>query len=90
LQLLDLDGPFLSVPVLMRVYGTGIPGLPDPARLALADAKRVFEQAWDAFGRGRLDADGYAAARDVWAYTVLRDGFGWGADLRTDAEPVTV
>ena len=90
LQLVDTEGPFLSIPALRRVWPQGMPALPEAARLALTDGKRDFEKAWDAFGRGRLDADGYAAARDLWVQTVLSDGFGWGNHLRTDPEPVTV
>jgi len=53
LELVDTDGPFLAVPALTRVYGSGIPQ-PDADTVAvLKDAKPAFEKAWEAWDRAR-------------------------------------
>lgn len=47
LGVLDLDGAFLSVPVLTKRWSTVIPALAPEVRTALGDARREFEKAWD-------------------------------------------
>ena len=80
LELVDADGPFLSVPVLKRAWPTGM--LP-PARGeldALRDAKPAFEKAWDEWDINREDAaalERYREARDAWVEVVLRKVLGW-------------
>ena len=80
LELVDADGPFLSVPVLKRAWPTGM--LP-PARGeldALRDAKPAFEKAWDQWDTNREDTaalERYRAARDAWVEVVLRTVLGW-------------
>lgn len=84
LELVDTDGPFLSVPALKRVWPQGMPQL-HPDRLALLrDAKPVFEKAWEEWDRDRESIgalERYRAARDEWVDLVLRDVAGWGAKL---------
>ena len=80
LELVDADGPFLSVPVLKRAWPTGM--LP-PVRGeldALRDVKPAFEKAWDQWDINREDAaalERYRAARDAWVEVVLRTVLGW-------------
>jgi len=81
LDLLDTDGPFLSVPALKRAWPTGMPA-PDRAVLdALRDAKPAFEKAWDAWdmagGDDAAALEAYRAARDVWVDIILRTVLGW-------------
>ena len=80
LELVDTDGPFLAVPALTRVYGSGIPQ-PDADTVAvLKDAKPAFEKAWEAWDRERdAPLDRYRAARDTWVQVVLRDVLGWAS-----------
>ena len=80
LELVDTDGPFLAVPALTRVYGSGIPQ-PDADTVAvLKDAKPAFEKAWEAWDRARdAPLDRYRAARDTWVQVVLRDVLGWSS-----------
>ncbi|MHA6622492.1 Eco57I restriction-modification methylase domain-containing protein [Pseudonocardia sp. DLS-67] len=80
LELVDTDGPFLAVPALSRVYGSGIPQPDADAVAALKDAKPAFEKAWEAWDRRRkAPLDGYRAARDTWVQVVLRDVLGWSS-----------
>lgn len=85
LDLLDTDGPFLSVPALKKAWPTGMPR-PEPGALdALRDAKPAFEKAWDAWDLAdkgsaeQADAalEKYRAARDAWVDVILRDSLGW-------------
>jgi hypothetical protein len=80
LELVDADGPFLSVPVLKRAWSTGMPA-PGSAELdALRDAKPAFEKAWDRWDADRDDAgalERYREARDSWVDVVLRKTLGW-------------
>lgn len=86
LQLVETDGPFLSIPVLKRVYPQGITPLGGGVLGELKEAKTPFEKAWDAFDReGEPQLDAYRAARDAWAEVVLRRVFGWGPHYVTDA-----
>lgn len=91
LELVDSDGPFISVPELKRVWPHGMPQLSGQAKAALRDAKPVFDRAWDTWSKDRDDETtlaGYRSARDTWVEVVLRDLAGWGAYLRpADAAP---
>lgn len=84
LALVDTEGPFLTLPVLRRVWPQGLPAL-DPQRLAdLKVAKASFEGAHDAHATGELALDAFRAARDAWVEHVLRDAFGWDDHLVLD------
>ena len=81
LDLLDTDGPFLSVPALKKAWPTGMPG-PDRAALdALHDAKPAFEKAWDAWdmadGDDAAALEAYRTTRDAWVDVILRTVLGW-------------
>ena len=81
LDLLDTDGPFLSVPALKKAWPTGMPA-PDRAALdALHDAKPAFEKAWDAWDMADEDdaaaLEAYRTARDAWVDVILRTVLGW-------------
>lgn len=81
LDLLDTDGPFLSVPALKKAWPTGMPA-PDRAALdALHDAKPAFEKAWDAWDLADEDdaaaLEAYRTARDAWVDVILRTVLGW-------------
>ena len=80
LELVDADGPFLSVPVLKRAWPTGMPPPGSGELDALRDAKPAFEKAWDQWDIDRDDAgavEDYREARDAWASVVLRKVLGW-------------
>ena len=81
LELVDADGPFLSVPVMTALHPQGMPSLGGARREALRAAQPVFDRAWDAWDRERdsqqVLAD-YRRARDAWVATVLTDVIGWG------------
>ena len=85
LELVDTDGPFLSVPVLKKAWPTGM-NAPDRSALdALRDAKPAFEKAWDAWDmadkdtadRGAAALEKYRQARDAWVDVILRTVLGW-------------
>ena len=85
LDLLDTDGPFLSVPVLKKAWLTGM-NAPDRSALdALRDAKPAFEKAWDVWDRADKDTadrgaaalEKYRQARDAWVDVILRTVLGW-------------
>ena len=88
LELVDTDGPFLSVPVMTALHPQGMPPLGHARREALRAAQPVFDRAWDAWDRERdsqqVLAD-YRRARDAWVVTVLTDVIGWGENY-TSAE----
>lgn len=87
LELVNLDGPFVSVPVLRRVWPQGMPQMSADARAVLAEAKPAFERAWEGWDRQRADEAtlaAYRSARDLWVETVLRDVIGWGENYMTD------
>ena len=81
LELVDTDGPFLSVPVMTALHPQGMPPLGQARREALRAAQPVFDRAWDTWDRERdsqqVLAD-YRRARDAWVATVLTDVIGWG------------
>ena len=83
LELVDADGPFLSVPVMTALHPQGMPSLDRARRETLRAAKPAFERAWDAWDRKRdsqqVLAD-YRRARDAWVATVLTDVIGWGGN----------
>ena len=75
LDLLDTDGPFLSVPALKKAWPTGMPA-PDRSALdALRDAKPAFEKAWDAWDMA--DKDTATEARQRSRSTGRRATRGW-------------
>ena len=91
LQLVDTDGPFLSVPVLKRVWPQGMPALDADLHAELMAGKRDFEAAWERWSRHSHDPQphsaankAYATARDRWVEAILRDVVGWEAAYRTD------
>ena len=91
LELVDTDGPFLSVPVMTALHPQGMPSLGRARREALRAAQPVFDRAWDAWDRERdsqqVLAD-YRRARDAWVATVLTDIIGWGENYAsTEARP---
>lgn len=86
LELVDTEGPFLSVPVMARLYPQGIPTLDHRARELLRHAKQAFDKAWDAWDQAR-DRSGalpdLSRARNVWVRTVLTEVIGWGVHYAT-------
>ncbi len=92
LQLVDTDGPFLSIPALMGVktWSTGMGDLSDTQLATLKAAKPVFEESWDAWDRSPdTNLDSYREARDTWVTTVLRDVFRWGDHYVTGQDAPT-
>lgn len=89
LELVDTDGPFLSVPVMTGLYPQGMPSLDRARREALRAAKPSFDRAWDTWDNSRDSeralAD-YRRARDAWVATVLTDVIGWGGDYASAAD----
>ena len=91
LELVDIEGPFLAIPPLRRVWPNGMPDFRSnhPDRYdVLADARKDFETAWESLDRnpgseGELDQ--YRVARDKWVETVLRDVVGWADSLQWGA-----
>mgnify|MGYP000971852113 CR=1 FL=1 len=87
LELVDVEGPFLAIPPLKRVWPNGIPGFRSihPDRYTtLADARKEFEAAWDQADKHPDDEKtqaSYREARDQWVQTVLRDVIGWQDSL---------
>jgi methylase of polypeptide subunit release factors len=93
LDLLDIDGPFLSVPVLKKAWPTGM-NAPDRSALdRLRDAKPAFEKAWDAWDLADKDTHDrhtaalakYCQARDRWVDVILRTILGWKSFYLTPA-----
>jgi len=87
LELVDIEGPFLAIPPLKRIWPNGIPDFRSthPGRFdELVDARKEFEAAWEALDRDRDSTsrlDGYRSVRDKWVETVLRDVTGWAESL---------
>lgn len=84
LELVDVEGPFLAIPPLKRVWPQGMPSLGGDRKAALVDARSDFETAWEKLDRAPDDdavLDVYRVARDKWVETVLRDVAGWGQSL---------
>lgn len=91
LELVDTDGPFLSVPVMTALYPQGMPRLGQGPREVLRAAKAAFDRAWDAWDNQPDDErvlGKYRQARDTWVETVLTKVINWGPDyVRTKARP---
>ena len=85
LELVDTEGPFLSVPAITELYPQGMPGLKRDCREALRTAKSAFDRAWDAWDKNRETLAGYREARDTWVAVVLTEVLGWG-DLWAEAQ----
>ena len=86
LELVDTEGPFLSVPVLTGLYPQGIPGLSRERREALRAAKPAFDRAWNAWDADRDSNSAlasYRRARDAWVGAVLTGVLGWGGSWTT-------
>lgn len=84
LQLVDTDGPFLSVPVLKSVFPSGFSSRwDDQTKAEFRLRKMAFENAWDAADRGGAE-DAYRAARDEWVDFVLGTAFDWREGLVDD------
>ena len=84
LELVDVDGPFLAIPPLKRVWPQGMPSLSDERKETLNYARKDFESAWENFDRaggGEPALDTYRVARNKWVETVLRDVAGWAESL---------
>ena len=102
LELVDTDGPFLSVSALRRVWPQGIPQSEKNAVAALKDAKPAFEKAWENWDKHPDDPaalEFYRQSRDTWVDVVLREVLGWGdsyhagtgtASVRSPNHAVTV
>ena len=81
LELVDTEGPFLSVPVITELHPQGVPELSHERREALRAAKPAFDRAWDAWDADRESAAAlvsYRRARDAWVGAVLTGVLGWG------------
>ena len=87
LELVDIEGPFLAIPPLKRVWPNGIPDFRKihSDRFALfTDARKDFESAWENWDSHQEDEavlSFYRVARDLWVSTVLKDVVGWGEFL---------
>lgn len=89
LELVDVEGPFLSVPVMTGLYPQGMPALGRGPKEALRRAKPAFDAAWDAWDLAQDKSaalQDYRRARDVWVRTVLTEVIGWGAHYATTAD----
>ncbi|HQY97420.1 MAG TPA: SAM-dependent DNA methyltransferase, partial [Phycicoccus sp.] len=90
LELVDTEGPFLALPVLLRTWPQGVPQIDAPAKAELTAAKPAFDAAWDGWDRDRTNEaslEKYRSARDVWVDHVLRSVLGWG-ELWTPADSI--
>ena len=82
LELVDTEGPFLSVPVITELHPQGVPELSHERREALRAAKPAFDRAWDAWDVDRDSNSAlvsYRRARDSWVGTVFTEVLGWDA-----------
>jgi hypothetical protein len=85
LQQFDVDGPFLSLPVVKGFWPSGIDRLSD-ADDRLMTFKQGFTAWLRAYDQQSLEKrDQYAQTAGAWVDTVLDDLAGW-ADLRIGAE----
>jgi hypothetical protein len=88
LELVDIEGPFLAIAPLKRVWPNGIPDFrsTQPDRFdALVDARKEFEAAWEALDRqpeSESGLDAYRSARESWVQTVCRHVAGWAESLQ--------
>jgi hypothetical protein len=84
LELVDIEGPFLAIPPLKRVWPQGMPALTGARKTALIDARKDFESAWEKLDRlpgSETALDTYRVERDKWVESILRDVAGWGESL---------
>ncbi|WP_303774438.1 DNA methyltransferase [Schaalia hyovaginalis] len=82
--MVDTEGPFLSVPVMTRLWPQGMLTPLDASLARLRMAKPAFDRAWDAWDLERDSQSAvaaYAVARDLWVETVLREVLDWGPDF---------
>jgi len=73
LELLQTSGPFLTLPVVHRVFPDGLPSVPVSQR---AEVRAMVAEMLDSHG----------ATRHVMIPAMLRDLFGWQHHLRIDTE----
>lgn len=81
LTLVDTEGPFLALPVLLQAWPQGMPQLDPARRAAMLAAKPAFDAAWDSWDRHSQDEQAlpaYQLARDTWLDVAFREVFGWG------------
>ena len=97
LGLVQTDGPFLSVPVLKKVWPNGMTSLGqnDSERRAVEELRRQrvrFEKAWDAWHKDGLVSRAHSLQepfavlrreRETWVDIVLRRVFDWEGALDT-------
>lgn len=87
LELVDVEGPFLAISPLKRVWPNGIPdfrSIHNDRFTTLADARKAFEAAWEQVDKHPDDDKAlatYRNVRDEWVQTVLRDVIGWQDSL---------
>jgi hypothetical protein len=84
LELVDIDGPFLAIPPLKRVWPQGMPTLLPERKDVLVDARRDFGPAWERLDQSpdsEAALESYRVARGKWVETVLRDVAGWSESL---------
>ncbi|WP_194829025.1 DNA methyltransferase [Nocardia sp. XZ_19_231] len=87
LELVDTEGPFLSVPTVKRVWPQGMPPLTADRKAVLSEAKPAFEKAWENWDTHREDEgalDLYRTERDTWVDTILRGIVGWVGSYTTE------
>src|SRR6478736_4153641 len=91
LELVDTDGPFLSVPALRRVWPQGMAHLPADMKAVIVDAKPGCEKAWEFWDIHRDDPaalEEYRQARDEWVHRVIGEILGWDDLYDTTDTPV--
>ncbi|WP_314686059.1 hypothetical protein [uncultured Bifidobacterium sp.] len=89
LELVDAEGPFLSVPVMTELYPQGMPALDRGPKEALHRAKPVFDAAWDAWDQAQDKGPAlqkYRRARDTWVRIILTEVIGWGPHYAAAAD----
>jgi hypothetical protein len=93
LDLVEVDGPFLSRPALKAAFPQGL-ARPDDAVDGVRGAFRVgftdWERAWTSWARRENRAEHgptsrYLDARDVWVQAMVRQVLDWGDYVRWDA-----
>ncbi|NUS43304.1 MAG: SAM-dependent DNA methyltransferase [Mycobacteriaceae bacterium] len=91
LELVDTEGPFLSIPALKNVRPQGFPVLDADRKATLTETKPAFEKAWENWDQLHDDEAAqesalelYRAERDTWVDTILREVIGWQHSYTTD------
>jgi hypothetical protein len=93
LTLFDIEGPFLAIPALKKVWPNGIPDyrLNNPTGFdVFTGLKRDFEIAWESLDRNPDSEDqlrGYRQSRDQWIEALLREVIGWAEALHWGPVP---